>query len=176
MRHRIRQRARLAAGPFSVSALLAFALFPALANAEDSSGIQYSDAPPTVTGKQVPNSSATNAGGAAGQSSTRSGSTDGRKSDDSRENGSAGGAAGHRGGDGKDGGSGASGANQRGEEGTPAEAIDLAPSSTDEGSSPLVPILIALAVLAAISIGTVAMRRRRQGPADGETPVSPEAS
>ncbi|MGE5527164.1 MAG: hypothetical protein ACM3Q9_00695 [Methanosarcina sp.] len=44
----------------------------------------------------------------------------------------------------------------------------------DEGSSsPLVPILIAVAVLAAISIGAVVVRQRRQR-ADG--PVTPKAS
>ena len=48
-------------------------------------------------------------------------------------------------------------------------------SSTDDDSSPLVPILIALAVLAAISIGVVAMRRRRQE-TDPGAPTSPQAN
>lgn len=42
-------------------------------------------------------------------------------------------------------------------------AVPLEPSSatTDDGSSPLVPILIAVAVLAAISVGAVLYRQRR---------------
>ena len=43
------------------------------------------------------------------------------------------------------------------------------------GSSPLVPILIAIAVLAAISIGVVMMRQRRQRRGPGSS-VSPKAS
>lgn len=46
-------------------------------------------------------------------------------------------------------------------------------SSSDDGSSPLVPILIAVAVLAAISIGAFYYRQRRQEP--GST-VSPNAN
>jgi hypothetical protein len=46
---------------------------------------------------------------------------------------------------------------------------------SDDSSSPLVPILIAIAALAAISIGTVVIRQRRQRSAAG-TPVSPKAS
>jgi len=42
-----------------------------------------------------------------------------------------------------------------------------------DGSSPLVPILIAVAVLAAISIGAYYYRQRRQGPGSS---VSPNAS
>lgn len=45
--------------------------------------------------------------------------------------------------------------------------------TTDEGSSsPLVPILIAIAVLAAISVGAYYYRQRR----DPDSPVSPKAS
>jgi hypothetical protein len=44
------------------------------------------------------------------------------------------------------------------------------------GSSPLVPILIAIAALAAISIGVVMMRARRQRDGRGGASVSPEAS
>lgn len=43
------------------------------------------------------------------------------------------------------------------------------------GSSPLVPILIAVAVLAAISIGAVLYRQRRQGSGGSGSPVSPNA-
>jgi hypothetical protein len=50
-------------------------------------------------------------------------------------------------------------------------------SSTDSsgGSSPLVPILIAIAALAAISIGAVMIRAKRQRDESGSS-VSPEAS
>jgi len=48
---------------------------------------------------------------------------------------------------------------------------------TEEGSSsPLVPILIAIAVLAAISIGAFYYRQRRQDPGSPESPASPKAS
>jgi hypothetical protein len=51
---------------------------------------------------------------------------------------------------------------------------EQAASHSDDGSSPLVPILIAIAVLAAISVGIV-MYRRRRGTGAG-TSVSPKAS
>ncbi len=50
---------------------------------------------------------------------------------------------------------------------------DSAGDSSDGGSSPLVPILIAVAVLAAISIGYFYYRQRRQDP--GSTVSSPKA-
>jgi len=46
-------------------------------------------------------------------------------------------------------------------------------STSDDGPSPLVPILIAIALLAAISIGSYLYRQRRQ---DHGSPVSPKAS
>ncbi len=48
-------------------------------------------------------------------------------------------------------------------------------SAADDSSSPLVPILIAIAALAAISIGVIVIRQRRQRDAPG-APVSPKAS
>ena len=54
---------------------------------------------------------------------------------------------------------------------TPAE--NAASTSGDDSSSPLVPILIAIAVLAAISIGAFYYRQRRQGAGSS---VSPKAS
>src|SRR6201991_3153816 len=47
-----------------------------------------------------------------------------------------------------------------------------APADDDSGSSPLVPILIAVAVLAAISIGALVVRQRRQGRGPGQ--ISPK--
>ena len=61
----------------------------------------------------------------------------------------------------------------------PAKAT---PKSDDGGSSPLVPILIAIFVLAAITLAVVLIRQRRQGDSSGEgsgepgAPASPEAS
>jgi cobalamin biosynthesis Mg chelatase CobN len=60
-----------------------------------------------------------------------------------------------------------------GDGGVDKRISDPQPASDDGGSSPLVPILIAIAALAAVSIGVVVMRNRR-GDSDG--PVSPKAS
>jgi cobalamin biosynthesis Mg chelatase CobN len=146
--------------------------------AEDSSGIQYSDAPPTVTGKTSDGNPKSHSGSGGGngesdQSSTRSGSKADGKSDD-RDSDDKGGA----GGGSDDGGKGGAAGKKAGEEkaGNGATPIDhnLAASSEDDDSSPLVPILIALAVLAAISVGVVAMRRKRED-ADPGAPASHEA-
>lgn len=54
--------------------------------------------------------------------------------------------------------------------------VPVAPtSSEDGGSSPLIPVLIAIVALAAISIAVVMLRARRQRPGGGRS-VSPEAS
>jgi hypothetical protein len=55
---------------------------------------------------------------------------------------------------------------------------ELASSESDDGSSPLAAILIAVAVLAAISIGVVVMRQRRRDEAgpDAGSPAAPKAS
>jgi len=47
--------------------------------------------------------------------------------------------------------------------------VQSTPASSDDGSSPLVPILIAAAVLAAISIGALLIRQRRQRDASGSS-------
>lgn len=156
---------------------MAFALFPALANAQDSGQIQYRDAPPTVTGKpsQKDPGRSSNAGDVpdgSGQSSTRPGSTD-----DGRDGEGAGVAGRKGGGDGKGGAPAGKGNGQKGEGskgGVPAPVETLPASGGDDGGSPLVPILIALAVLAAISIGAVVMRRRREDTEPGSH-VSPNA-
>lgn len=150
-----------------------------MALAEDSGDIQYRDAPPSATGSNDSgntggsNSETGGGGSGAGKSSTPPGSSTG---DDSSEQ-SGGGAAGKDGG-----GTGGQAGNAPGGKSDvgAGKAIDSdqaaspAPQSDDSGSSPLVPILIALAVLAAISIGVVAMRRRRQGELGGDSHVSPE--
>jgi cobalamin biosynthesis Mg chelatase CobN len=169
--------------PLSVFALLAFACFPVFALAEDSSGIQYSDAPPTVTGKKTsePPARASETGGgtgsagksATGPGSSRDNSSDGDSSSD--ETGGVGAGKGGGSGKGNPNGSAADAGGKVGK-GSPAPGSTLiAEDSADGGSSPLVPILIALAVLAAVSIGVVAAKRRRQDPGAGSS-VSPEAS
>jgi MYXO-CTERM domain-containing protein len=55
------------------------------------------------------------------------------------------------------------------------DAGQPASSESDDDSSPLPAILIAIAVLAAISIGAVLLRQRRRG-GDPNAPASPEAS
>ena len=57
----------------------------------------------------------------------------------------------------------------------PAGTAGTGATADDGGSSPLVPILIAIAVLAAISVGAVVARKRRQQRGLGD-PISPKAS
>jgi len=61
---------------------------------------------------------------------------------------------------------------------TPTQTASGQPASHgDDGSSPLVPILIAIAVLAAISVAVVMIRQRRQRNSGGPTAAaSPEAN
>lgn len=164
----------------SVLALLAMGYFPVLAHA-DSSGIQYSDAPPTATGgHEIPSKSAPPAhsskanGGQAAQG--------GNSANPSGKGSSAGGPSSKSGdtangdGTGQQGSPGQGSAGKSDKPGSPAGGNGEATSSvtSDDGSSPLVPILIAIAVLAAISIGVVMMRqRRRRG---SGVPISPKAS
>lgn len=157
------------------------ALFPGLAQAEESSGIQYESEVPTVphhessnipsakpggsnnggSGPGATSSNTPNGGAGKGNSSTGGGAHSGQPSQ-----GSAGGN-----------GSGGNGAKNAG--GNIGESQKVANpgqpvSETSEGSSsPLVPILIAIAVLAAISIGAFYYRQRRQG---DDSPISPKAS
>lgn len=55
------------------------------------------------------------------------------------------------------------------------EGASASQRSGDDGSSPLIPILIAIALLAAISVGAVMLRQRRQQ-GGSTTPASPKAS
>lgn len=178
--HQIRRLARRALVPISISALMAFALFPTVAGAQSSSEIQYRDAPPTVTGTTSDDSPASSSrdDGGSGQSPTQPGTTAGDAQGDGSKDDAAAGAAGKGGdGDGK-GGAGKASDRER-ESAAPGSGapVDAAPAASSDGSSPLVPILIALAVLAAISIGAVAWRRRHADDADpgAGSPVSPEA-
>jgi cobalamin biosynthesis Mg chelatase CobN len=181
-RHQAQLRVQLVLGRLSVFALLAFAVFPAVAQAQDSSGAEYEEALPSVDGKTHDKTPAksSRSGGGSGQSSTGSGTSSKTGSSDERSSSDdTGGAAVPN----RDGGSG-QGNQGKGSQGDdrsriaanqPAGEAGAAPASDDSDSSPLVPILIALAVLAAISIGVVVMRRRGQGSHPGSS-ASPEAS
>jgi cobalamin biosynthesis Mg chelatase CobN len=169
----------------SALALLALACLPALAQA-DSSGIQYEDATPTATthGSQIPSgsggsaahSSDTKGGGSASGGSSGSGSSNAGSSQEG-ESTAAGGAPANGGNDGNDGkGQGNPGKGAKNEALSPAKPLgSAAKQDGNEGSSPLVPILIAIAVLAATSVGVVAFRQRRRG-SGPDARVSPEAS
>jgi cobalamin biosynthesis Mg chelatase CobN len=147
----------------------------------DGVGIEYRDAPPNVTGTQIPSHSqtpatASNKGTQAPGNSTNSNDSD---NESTESNSGGGGGTGANGG----GGQGNSGSGQ----GNPASGPDASNLSNAQslgnstagsesgGSSPLVPILIAIAVVMAVAIAAFVIRQRRQrrGP---DAHVSPEAS
>jgi cobalamin biosynthesis Mg chelatase CobN len=174
-----------------VLALLAFASVPGLAQA-DSGGAQYETAVPTVTGHKSSPTHSSNPG--AKSSNSRGGATAPSESEGKESSGSAsssnnasGGGGGNTGTGGGTGsgqtspGDGSSGKTQSGGNNGPgggtlnkAQPVSNATEGSDNSSSsPLVPILIAIVVLAAISVGAVIYRQRHQRP--GST-VSPKAS
>ena len=115
-------------------------------------------------------------GGSGSTSSSGGSATDGSSSDDDKSGGAAAGKGGGNGQSSQGGGA----ANEAGVGGGQAIAAPERNGevSHDSGSSPLVPILIALAVLAAISVGVVTMRRRRESGGESganSRRVSPEA-
>ena len=159
-----------------------------MAQAEDSAGIEYRDAPPSATG-EIPTHSGSPAttskknGGAQAPGSTNSNKSD---NESTEGNSGEGGGAGANGGGGQGnsgGGQGGSGSGQGNPGSSPgasnlsnAQSVGNSPAGTDGGgSSPLVPILIAIAVVMAVAIAAVVIRQRRQrrGP---DAHVSPEAS
>jgi hypothetical protein len=157
-------------------ALLAFACFPVLAHA----GVpNYTDAPPDPTGgveiqeRSDPPAHSSNTDGSRSGSVTGEGSGDrdgsGAGSADDKSSGPGGAGGGSDRGNGQGGQGGGSGSGQA----APMAGAPTAAAS-DDGSSPLIPILIAIAVLAAISIGAVLLRQRRGGD-DAGVPVSPKA-
>ena len=84
---------------------------------------------------------------------------------------------GGNGGSGKGGqGNGAPGGAQAAPNQAQAENLGAETDSDSGGSSPLVPILIAIAALAAISVGAVVIRQRRQRRAASGGTVSPKVS
>jgi cobalamin biosynthesis Mg chelatase CobN len=170
-----------------VLALLALVLFPVLAQA-DGAGVIYGEAPPTVPGKKSTDhetetrahssdtGGATAPGNSGGSGSGGSGGSGGEVSGDGSSEGSAntnpstGGSQG--------GGQGDNGKQSTGSQGDasvqPGKPISSpSTASDDSSSSPLIPILIAIAVLAAISIGAVVIKQRRQR---GGGEISPKAS
>jgi cobalamin biosynthesis Mg chelatase CobN len=176
-----------------VSAIaLALALFAVPAHAEEctsSSCVQYSPSLPKAEGGHTPThhqqtpAKASKTGDGGGTAPTnpsgQGGSNEVEKTEESESSPEEGGvAAGHDGGSGqgKAGGS----ANPGGESAhQPSQTASGQPVShgDDGGSSPLVPILIAIAVLAAISVAVVMIRQRRQrGGADPTATASPEAN
>jgi cobalamin biosynthesis Mg chelatase CobN len=167
-----------------VLALLALACFPVFAHAEDSSGIQYETASPTVTGKPIPQSTKKQShpeSGKAGSSSVEenTGSSDSGVAGGSSSDESTGGSNGGSGQPSQGNGSG-NAQSQAGKaqpaSGKVADASSLnaaepaSKSSDGGGSSPLVPILIAVVVLAAISVGVFVIRQKRQGSGPAVTP------
>jgi len=165
----------------SVLALLALACFPVLSQA-DSSGAQYSDPVPTAEGNSIPNpnggakTSNAETGGSTAPAGPSSGGSGGEYSGESPSSDSEG----NTGDKAKNGGTGQGSpdkgsAPQQNTQVQPADQTPAPASSSDGGSSPLVPILLAVLALAAISIGVVMIRARRQR-GSGNAPVSPRAS
>jgi hypothetical protein len=165
----------------SVLALLAMALFPVAAQAE-SAGSVYEPEVPTVPNETVPvhhtkvknpAGSEKSEGAHAGSSSSPGGSGGGGGNGGHGQSGSNPSTE-ERGGTGTAGG-GKAGANGANTPKVPNQAISPPTGAKDGGgsSSPLVPILIAIVVLAAITIGFVVYRQKRQRSA-GQ--ISPKAS
>ena len=162
----------------SVLALLAFACFPVLAQAETVYEHESTTLPGGGAGK--PSTQHKNPDSSESSPKVQSSSRDGGTEQPDEESSQAGGAStsnpstpgGVGGAQGKDG-KGAKVANKQ-SGGTVQDAKPLATTTAadDDSSSPLVPILIAVAVLAAISVGAVLYRQRR---GDGSR-FSPNAS
>jgi cobalamin biosynthesis Mg chelatase CobN len=163
----------------SVLALLAFACVPVAAQA-DSGEVEYENALPKADGngpsqnEQIAEKSDSpkNGGAEAPANSGSNGSGEGGSYTEvetpSEEEGSAAGTGNGNGGSGQ--GKPDQSANPSAKAGVQdgAPLTKASPASSGDGSSPLVPILIAIAVLAAISIAAVMIRQRRQR--DGSSP------
>jgi cobalamin biosynthesis Mg chelatase CobN len=161
----------------SVLALLAFACSPALAQAEtvyqteDPNLPGETKTPSTHKNPDTPESSRKAhaskdpQSGGAGQPGGNS-ESDGAATGNPSTPGGGGGPQGKDSEGAKAGGDGSGGSVQA------AVPLETTSATTDDGSSPLVPILIAVAVLAAISVGAVLYRQRR----GGGNGISPNAS
>jgi len=169
-----------------VLAVLAFACSPALAHAEEATGPVYETEVPTVPQEQSPggggvhhngpgnggNGGNANVSNSPGEQGSGGGSNPGAGRGDSHTG------QGNQGSEGNTGNSGNGAGNAKNGKAGLGESQQVKPgvnasSTEDESSSPLVPILIAIVVLAAISIGAFYYRQRRQGAGSS---VSPKAS
>lgn len=171
-------KGRLACGLLSLLALLALS-FPVGASAqEDAAGVQYQDSIPRPEGDNSPqressagSSKAKNGGKAQpGTTGPDSAGTD----SSTKESSSPGGGA-----DAKDDGGtgqGSSGSSADRKAGAPVQpgGQNASTSEDDDGSSPLVPILVAIFVLAGVSLAALLIRHRRQRDASAGS-ISPEA-
>jgi cobalamin biosynthesis Mg chelatase CobN len=165
----------------SVLAVLALACAPA--QAREASELQYEPEVPTVPQEESPG--ATHRGGSNG--GNEGGGPNAENSTAPPGGGSGGGGNGSQGGGSHTGQSNQAPAGNGGQPGSGAVGSGVAlgegndgtelgektSATSDEGSSPLVPILIAIVVLAAISIGAFYYRQRRQGAGSS---ISPKAS
>jgi cobalamin biosynthesis Mg chelatase CobN len=178
-RPRARSSARPAFALLSVLAVLAIACFPGLAQAEDNSGIQYETDVPTVPKDESSNIPSKNKSGGtdapseseseASNSNTETGGATGGSDDSGQGGGTPSGQSSQAGGgDGQNAKNGSQDSAGNINAAQPLEVAPAAETESDGGSSPLVPILIAVAVLAAISIGYFLYRQRR----DPGSPVS----
>jgi cobalamin biosynthesis Mg chelatase CobN len=187
-----RSSARLSISLLSVLALIAFACVPALAQAEctDSSCKQYEVEIPTAEGEHKkkpgksqnePEAEASTPHKAKTGKSEPEGSENGSESEEQHAVGAGNNGGGNNNGGGpSDKGNTPNGGNQAStgledEKALGSTTQGQNASHSSGGSSPLVPILIAIAVLAAISIGAVVYRQRRQDGGGSGSPVSPKA-
>jgi len=151
---------------------------PVLAQAS-SAGFEYSSAPPSADGK--PPSESNLSGGSSSTSGVGGGKDGGSKSAEKGGSG-VGSSSKAGGGSAGQGGQGSSGQGGAGSIGGGEQASAAQPGADSGSSSPLVPILIAIALLAAGSIAFVMIRKRRAaagkdapGQPGSSGPVSPEA-
>lgn len=179
-----RSLGRPVASLVSVLVLLAFACFPVLAQAtvydpEDVNLPNGGGNTPTIPQKNTdPDESSPGADASKAPDGNGGSEEPGDESSGSQDEASGGGNPSSPGGGGDAQGKAGNGANgAQNQAGGKLQSLEKLSASTpasadDDSSSPLVPILIAIAVLAAISVGAVLARQRR----GSRGPVSPKAS
>jgi cobalamin biosynthesis Mg chelatase CobN len=178
----------------SVVVLLALACFPVLAHAEDSSGVQYSDAIPKAEGenspahpKRPPIAKAADNGdgpapeGTKGSQGSKESTGASPESESTEKNGGVATTNGNNSngggnGQGNPGGSGNGKANAPVQHAGQPKGTPTSQQSSDSSSSPLIPILIAILALAAISVAAVMIRQKRQRRGPTASAPSPKAS